>query len=140
MSAGYSARWWAMATMWEFDRSAGSSYAAAQPVGRGCGRKSHHPLQCLPSAGPSRCRASLAAGVRNGMRDTMLTELASRQTTVRRFLEEYRSWICSKLGCRIEEAVLLELDFPMVQVAARELLSGVRLCSDDSRTIRALGK
>jgi hypothetical protein len=27
------------------------------------------------------------------MRDTMLTEFASRQTTVRRFLEEYRSWI-----------------------------------------------
>ena len=53
------------------------------------------------------------------MRDTMLTEFASRQTTVRRFLEEYRSWMCSKLGCRIEEAVLLELDFPMVQVAAR---------------------
>ena len=35
------------------------------------------------------------------MRDTMLTELASRQTTVRRYLEEYHSWICSKLGCRI---------------------------------------
>src|SRR5271169_1115684 len=74
------------------------------------------------------------------MRDTMLTEFASRQTTVRRFLEEYRSWICSKLGCRIEEAILLELDFPMVQVAARELLSGVRLRSDDSRTICELGK
>jgi hypothetical protein len=28
------------------------------------------------------------------MRDTMLTEFASRQNTVRRFLEEYRSWIC----------------------------------------------
>jgi hypothetical protein len=27
------------------------------------------------------------------MRDTMLTEFASRQTTIRRFLEEYRSWI-----------------------------------------------
>ena len=27
------------------------------------------------------------------MRDTMLTEFASRQTTVRRFLKEYRSWI-----------------------------------------------
>jgi len=74
------------------------------------------------------------------MRDTMLTELASRQTTVRRFLEEYRSWICSKLGCRIEEAILLELDFPMVQLGARKLLSGVRLRSDDSRTIRELGK
>jgi ATPase family associated with various cellular activities (AAA) len=74
------------------------------------------------------------------MRKTMLTEFASRQTTVRRFLEEYRSWIFSKLGCGIEEAVLLELDFPIVQVAARHLLSGVRLRSDDSSTIRELQK
>lgn len=70
----------------------------------------------------------------------MLTEFASRQTTVRRFLEEYRPWLCSKLGCGMEEAVLLELDFPIVQVAARHLLSGVRLRSDDSRTIRELRK
>lgn len=70
----------------------------------------------------------------------MLTEYASRQTTVRQFLEEYRSWICSKLGCGVEEAVLLELDFPMVQVAARHLLPGVRLRSEDSSTIRELQK
>jgi hypothetical protein len=74
------------------------------------------------------------------MRDSMLTEFASRQTTVRRFLEEYRLWICSKLGCPIEEVILLDLDFPMMQVATRELLSGVRLRSDDSRAIRELGK
>jgi hypothetical protein len=74
------------------------------------------------------------------MRETMLTEFASRQTTVRRFLDEYRSWICSKLGCRIEDTVLLELDFPIVQVAASHLLSGVRLRGDDSRTIRELRK
>jgi hypothetical protein len=29
------------------------------------------------------------------MRETMLTEFASRETTVRRYLDEYRSWICS---------------------------------------------
>jgi hypothetical protein len=74
------------------------------------------------------------------MRETMLTEYASRQTTVRQFLEEYRSWICSKLGCEVEEVVLLELDFPMVQVAARNLLPGVRLRSEDSSTIRELQK
>src|SRR5271156_4426748 len=74
------------------------------------------------------------------MRETMLTEFASRQTTVRQFLEEYRSWICAKLGCGIEETVLLELDFPVLQVAARHLLSGVRLRSDDSSTIRELQK
>ena len=74
------------------------------------------------------------------MRETMLAEFASREITVRRFLEEYRTWISSKLGCRMDEAVVLELDFPMVQVAARPLLRGARLCRDDSSTIRELRK
>src|SRR5271163_2445983 len=74
------------------------------------------------------------------MRETMITESASRETMVRRFLEEHRIWIGSKLGCRIDEAFLLELDFPVVQVAARFLLSGVRLRSDDSLPIRELQK
>ncbi len=74
------------------------------------------------------------------MRETMLTEFASRQTMVRRFLDEHRTWICSKLGCKMEEAVLFELDFPMVQVAASHVLSGVRLRSEDSATIRELRK
>jgi hypothetical protein len=74
------------------------------------------------------------------MRDTILTEIASRQTAVRRFMDEYRSWICSKLGCQIDEAMLLEFDFPMVQVAARELLSRARLRSDDSMSICELRK
>src|SRR5271155_3628762 len=74
------------------------------------------------------------------MRETMITEFASREIMVRRFLEEHRTWIGSKLGCRMDEAFLLELDFPMVQVATRFLLSGVRLRSDDSRTIRELQK
>ena len=74
------------------------------------------------------------------MRETMLTGFASRETTVHRYLDKYRSWICSKLGCRMEEAVLLELDFPIVQVAASHVLSGIRLRSEDSRPIRELRK
>jgi len=74
------------------------------------------------------------------MRETMLTEFASRESTVRSFLGEYHSWIAAKLECGIAEAVLFELNFPMVQVAARHLLSGVRLRSDVSRTIRELRK
>src|SRR5271154_2496569 len=70
----------------------------------------------------------------------MLTEFASRQSTVRSFFEEYRSWIAAKLECGIAEAVLFELNFPMIQVAARHLLRGVRLRSDVSRTIRNLRK
>jgi hypothetical protein len=74
------------------------------------------------------------------MRETMLTEFASREITVRRFLDEYHTWISSKLGCWMDEAALFELDFPMVQVAARPLLGGARLCRDDSGTIRELQK
>ena len=74
------------------------------------------------------------------MRETNLTEFATRQTRIRRFLDDYRSWICSTLGCPIEGTVLLELDFPIVQVAACHVLSGVRLRSDDLSSIRELRK
>ena len=56
LPASTRARWLAMPTMWEFDRSAGSSYEAAQPTRRGSGGESHHPLQCVPSGSPFRCR------------------------------------------------------------------------------------
>ncbi len=72
------------------------------------------------------------------MSETMPTEFASRQCTVRRFLNEFRPWICSKLGCGIEETVLLELDFPVAQVAATHVLIGLHLRSDDSRPVREL--
>ena len=74
------------------------------------------------------------------MRETNITEFASRGTTIRRFLDEYRSWISSTLGCGMEDAILLELDFPIVQAAATHLLSGVRLCRDDSSSVHALRK
>ncbi len=48
------------------------------------------------------------------MRETTLTEFASRQSTVRWPLDEYRSWVRSKHGCGTEEAVLLDLDFTIV--------------------------
>ena len=70
----------------------------------------------------------------------MLTEFASSETTVRRFLEEHRAWIGSKLGCQMEQAVLFELDYSMVQVAASFLLAGVRLRSDASSATRELQK
>ena len=70
----------------------------------------------------------------------MLTEFASSETTVRRFLEEHRAWIGSKLGCRMEQAILFELDFSMVQVAASFLLAGVRLRSDALSATRELQK
>jgi len=70
----------------------------------------------------------------------MLTEFASSEMTVRRSLEEHRAWIGSKLGCRMDQAILFELDFSMVQVAASFLLAGVRLRSDALRAARQLQK
>ena len=40
----------------------------------------------------------------------------------------------------MEETVLLELDFPVAQVAATHVLTGVRLRSDNSRPVRELRK
>ena len=70
----------------------------------------------------------------------MLTEFVSSEATVRRFLEDHHAWIGSKLGCRMDELVLLELDFPLVQVAASFLLAGVRLRSDALSATRELQK
>ena len=53
-----------MLTMRKFQRSAGSSDAAARPTGRRCRRKSHHPLQCVSSGSPSRWR-----GIEMGVND-----------------------------------------------------------------------
>ena len=74
------------------------------------------------------------------MIETMLTEFASRGTSIRRFLNEYLPWINATLNCSMEEAVLLQLDFPIVQAAATHLLSGVRLRSEDSSSVRELRK
>lgn len=35
-----------------------------------------------------------------------ITEVASRQAIVRRFVDDHRLWICSKLGCEIDKTVL----------------------------------
>lgn len=93
-------RWLAMPGMRKFERPSGPSYLPAKPSGRRCERKPHHSLQCMPSANPSPCQVSCAVRARQGMRETMLTEFDTGQVSVRRFLVEYRSWICSKLGCR----------------------------------------
>jgi len=60
----------------------------------GMWKKISSPFSVPAIGSSSRCRGSFAAGVRNGIRATLLTAFASCQTTVRRFLDEYRSWIC----------------------------------------------
>jgi len=61
-----------MPRMRNFQTSPGPSSAVAKSSGRRCGRKPHHPLQCLPSANPSPCRDSHAVRARQGIRETML--------------------------------------------------------------------
>jgi|SRR5580658_799387 hypothetical protein len=53
LSAGAGTRLLAMPRMRNVQGSPGPSHAAARPTGKRCGRKSHRPLQCLPSANPS---------------------------------------------------------------------------------------
>jgi ATPase family associated with various cellular activities (AAA) len=52
-------------------------------------------------------------------------ELATRQSVVRAFVQRHTDWMACKLGCRMEETVLLELDFPIVQLASMQVLSEV---------------
>lgn len=72
------------------------------------------------------------------MSETQITELASRPRVVRRFLDPYGAWISAKLGCPMEDAVLLELDFPIVRVATEQVLPGVPLRGEDLVVVRDL--
>jgi hypothetical protein len=60
------------------------------------------------------------------MRETTLTEFASRQSAIRHFLDEYRSWVRSKLGCRMVEADHLELGFSFAQLREANILGSQR--------------
>ncbi len=52
-------------------------------------------------------------------------ELVTRQSVIRAFGQRHADWMACKLGCRMEETVLLELDFPIVQLASIQILSEV---------------
>jgi hypothetical protein len=53
------------------------------------------------------------------------TEFATRESVIRAFVQRYADWIADKLACRIDETILLELDFPIVQLASVQVLSEV---------------
>jgi hypothetical protein len=69
--------------------------------------------------------------------DTLLqlnpTEFATRESLVRAFVQRNSDWIAHKLGCRMDETVLLELEFPIVQLASMQVLSGVPYFSSRRR-------
>jgi len=76
--------------------------------------------------------------------DTLLqlnpTEFATRESLVRAFVQRNSDWIAHKLGCRIDETVLLELEFPIVQLASMQVLSEVPLLQFQTTVMQKLKK
>jgi hypothetical protein len=68
------------------------------------------------------------------------TELATRQSVIRAFLERHADWMTRKLGCRMDETVLLELDFPIVQLASMQVLPEVPLLRFQTTVMQKLKK
>ena len=54
-------------------------------------------------------------------------EFATRESLIRAYVQRHENWIAQKLACRVEETVLLELEFPIVQLASPQVLSEVPL-------------
>jgi ATPase family associated with various cellular activities (AAA) len=67
-------------------------------------------------------------------------DFATRESLVRAFVDRHADWISHKLGCRIDETVLLELEFPIVQLASMQLLSEVPLLRFQTTVMQELKK
>jgi len=67
-------------------------------------------------------------------------ELATRQSVIRAFVDRYTDWIARKLGCRMDETVLLELDFPIVQLASMQVLFEVPQLRFQTKVMQKLKK
>jgi hypothetical protein len=68
------------------------------------------------------------------------TEFATRESVIRAFVQRHADWISHKLGCRIDETVLLELEFPIVQLASMQVLSEVPLLPFQTTVMQKLKK
>jgi hypothetical protein len=68
------------------------------------------------------------------------TEFATRESVIRAFVQQHAVWIAHKLGCRIDETVLLELEFPIVQLATMKVLSEVPLLQFQTMVMQNLKK
>jgi hypothetical protein len=55
------------------------------------------------------------------------SEFVTRESLIRTFVARHTDWIAQKLACSIEETAVLELEFPIVQLASMQVLSGVPL-------------
>ena len=68
------------------------------------------------------------------------TEFATRESVIRAFVQRHADWIAHKLGCRIDGTVLLELEFPIVQLASMQVLSEVPLLRFQTTVMQRLNK
>ncbi len=67
-------------------------------------------------------------------------EFATREDLILTFIERHADWIASKLKCRIAETVLLELEFPIVQLASMHILPDVVLVQFQRTVMQKLNK
>jgi hypothetical protein len=89
---------------------------------------------------PQQPSSSYTALKGNDLAQFSPAELATRQSVVRAFVQRHADWMARKLGCRMEETVLLELDFPIVQLASMQVLPEVPLLRFQSTVMQALKK
>jgi hypothetical protein len=68
------------------------------------------------------------------------TEFTTRKGLIRAFVQRHTDWIAHKLGCRIDETILLELEFPIVQLASMQVLSAVPLLRFQTTVMQKLKK
>ena len=68
------------------------------------------------------------------------TEITTRESVVRAFVQRHADWIANKLACRFDEIVLLEMEVPIVQLAAMQVLSNVPLLQFQMTIMQRLKK
>ena len=78
--------------------------------------------------------------IMDGLPQVTVTEFATRESVVRTFVQRHADWIVHTLGCRIDETILLELEFPIVQLASMQLLSEVPLLGFQTTVMQKLKK
>ena len=68
------------------------------------------------------------------------TEFATRASLIRAFIQRHADWIAQQLECRMDEIVLLELEFPIVQLASTGILSRVPFVQSQRAEMQRLKK
>jgi len=76
----------------------------------------------------------------NNLAQSSPSEFATRESVIRAYVQRYSDWISRQLACRMEETVLLELEFPIVQLASMHVLSEVPLVQFQRTVMRKLKK